>query len=244
MHGKWGALVYTDLFCGPGRSKIDNKRIIDAPPLIVLSSEFSFDKYVFCDVSSEKIDALRKRVISLFPSKSVSILNGDANKIAVEILAEMPQHRPGYKVLGLTFVDPYKIDNLKFETMRTLSEKFMDFLVLLPTDMDAQRNVGVYEKPENKRVEEFLGNSNWRETWATAKARGEHFGIFVANEFTRSMEHLGYKNPGLENMKLVRSVDKNLPLYRLALYSRHALGKKFWKDAVRYTDPQAGFLDF
>jgi len=244
MRSKWSALVYTDLFAGPGRSRIYNRRIIDAPPLIVLTSEFSFDKYVFCDVSGEKTEALQKRVTSLFPNKAVSVLNGDANKITSEILREIPQHKPGYKVLGLTFVDPYKIDNLKFETMKTLSARFMDFLVLLPTDMDAQRNVGVYEKPANKKVEEFLGNADWRGTWAIAKAKGDQFGIFVANEFTHSMQRLGYKDPGIENMKLVRSRDKNLPLYRLALYSRHDLGKKFWQDAVKYTDPQTGFSNF
>ena len=241
MRSKWSALVYTDLFAGPGRSRIDNKRIIDAPPLIVLSSEFSFDKYVFCDVSDKKTEALRKRVSTLFASKAVRVLNGDANKITSEILREIPQYKPGYKVLGLTFVDPYKIDNLKFETIKILSARFMDFLVLLPTDMDAQRNVSTYEKPENKKVDEFLGTSEWRKTWAAAKAHGEHFGMFIANEFTHSMEHLGYKDPGIENMKLVRSVDKNLPLYRLALYSRHDLGKKFWKDAVKYTTLQTDF---
>lgn len=241
MKGKWGSLVYLDIFSGPGRSKIDGKRIIDAPPLIVLSSEYSFDKYIFCDVLREKCDALKVRITNLSKERQTHIICGDANRTTEEILRALPPYKKEHKVLGLCFVDPYKIDNLKFETIKSLSTRFLDFLVLLPTDMDAHRNVGAYEKPENKKVDEFLGDSDWRDKWAVAKSHGDHFGIFIANQFTNSMTALGYKDPGIENMKLVRSVEKNLPLYRLALYSRHELGKKFWREAVKYTNPQTDF---
>ena len=55
------------------------------------------------------------------------------------------------------------------------------------------------------------------------------------------MQTLGYIDPGLQEAIMIRSDEKNLPLYRLALYSKKKLGPKFWKEAKKYSDPQTGF---
>ena len=243
MSGKWQSLVYIDLFSGPGRSRIDNKRIIDAPPLLALNSEYSFDKYIFSDISKDKCSSLEKRISTLSNANITNILNGDVNLITDQILNLMPRYRSDYKVLGFCFVDPYRIENLKFETIRKLADRYIDFLVLIPTDIDANRNAITYEKITNTKLDEFLGRSDWRDDWHIAKLNNEHFGIFVANQFTKSMKQLRYIDPKIENMKLIRSDDKNLPLYRLALYSRHKLGGKFWKESVKYTNPQSDMFN-
>ena len=64
---------------------------------------------------------------------------------------------------------------------------------------------------------------------------------FMLEEFGRSMQTLGYIDPGLKEAIMIRSDDKNLPLYRLTLYSKHRLGSKFWKETKKYSDPQTGF---
>ena len=51
------------------------------------------------------------------------------------------------------------------------------------------------------------------------------------------MQKLEYIDPGLKETLLIRSDEKNLPLYRLALYSKHKLGAKFWKKTKKYSDP-------
>ncbi len=73
------------------------------------------------------------------------------------------------------------------------------------------------------------------------KATGKSFENFVVEEFGRSMQKLGYIDPGVKEALLIRSDEKNLPLYRLALYSKHKLGPKFWKETKKYSDPQTGF---
>jgi hypothetical protein len=55
------------------------------------------------------------------------------------------------------------------------------------------------------------------------------------------MEQLGYRDRAAEKTQLIRSTEKNLPLYRLAFFSRHALGEQFWKEAKKYSYPQLGF---
>jgi hypothetical protein len=42
-------------------------------------------------------------------------------------------------------------------------------------------------------------------------------------------------------MKLVRSDDKNLRLYYLAMFSRHPTGGKFWQDVLKYGTDQERF---
>jgi hypothetical protein len=57
------------------------------------------------------------------------------------------------------------------------------------------------------------------------------------------MESLGYLHQELHQMKLVRSADKNLPLYYLALFSRHDTAYKFWKDVLKYSTDQSSFWE-
>lgn len=42
-------------------------------------------------------------------------------------------------------------------------------------------------------------------------------------------------------MKQVRSDEKNLPLYHLALFSRHPLAYKYWDDVLEYNSDQQNF---
>jgi hypothetical protein len=63
------------------------------------------------------------------------------------------------------------------------------------------------------------------------------------SEFENQMKSLGYKYGGAEDSKLVRSSDKNLPIYRLAFFSRHQTGGRFWKETQRYSNPQRNLFD-
>jgi hypothetical protein len=58
-----------------------------------------------------------------------------------------------------------------------------------------------------------------------------------------SMASLGYLQKPLDRMKLVRSVDKNLPLYYLALFSRNEMAFKFWDDVLKYSTDQTNLWD-
>lgn len=63
-------------------------------------------------------------------------------------------------------------------------------------------------------------------------------------EFAKSMQSLGYLPPEKYQMKEVRSDDKNLPLYYLALFSRHETAYKFWNDVLKYgTDQRQLFAE-
>jgi three-Cys-motif partner protein len=239
MKGKWQCRVYIDLFAGAGRAKIkETGKIVDGSPLIALGIEDPFDRYIFCDESETNIDALAKRVKDHYPGSDTHFVHGDANDCVDKILSLIPQHSATYKVLGFCFVDPFKIDNLKFETLRRLSTKYMDFLVLIPTGMDPRRNVSYYMRYDNRKVEAFTGRPNWRDEWPQAEKLGENFGLFFIKQFCTSMADIGYKYTTAEDSVEIRSTEKNLPLYRLAFFSKHPLAHKFWGDVKKYSTPQ------
>ncbi len=99
-------------------------------------------------------------------------------------------------------------------------------------------NPRAYVRPTNKVVDNFLGDPDWRSGWAAAERRGERFGAFIADVFGRKMAALKYIYSGPHDMVEVRSADKNLPLYHLAFFSRHELGRKFWQEARKYSSEQ------
>jgi three-Cys-motif partner protein len=92
MRNKWDALVYLDLFAGPGRSRIrGTKRIVSASPLLILGMPEAFDKYIFCEGVKNYAKALETRCRRDFPNRKVVIIPGDANASIKDMIAEMPR---------------------------------------------------------------------------------------------------------------------------------------------------------
>ena len=243
MKAKWDARVYIDLYAGAGRSRLENtKTIVPASPLLAMAIPNKFDKYIFCENDKEKMQALKARVERDYTGSNVSFIGADVNKNIEEIISNIPRHYKGFKVLTFCFVDPFNVKNLNFQSIKILAEKYIDFLILIPSGMDANRNISYYIVESNTAVEDFTGASQWRDEWRLEGARWENFGLFFADLFGRQMRALNYFYEGLADMVYVRSTEKNLPLYHLAFFSRNELGKKFWKEAKKYSDDQLDLL--
>jgi len=238
MKGKWDHLVYLDLFAGAGRSTLrGSKEIVTASPLLALDIPAPFTQYIFCELDQEKLDALRQRVGRDFSGHDVSFLHGDANWLVERILGEMPSPHRGCKVLGFCFADPYNLENLKFETISQLSRRYFDFLVLIPTGMDAQRNIERYAAKTESKLDDFLGTSEWREEWVEAKRRGERAAMFLTRFLGEQMATLQYKPTDPAETVAIKN-ERNATIYRLGFYSRHNLAKKFWQQVKKYSDDQ------
>jgi three-Cys-motif partner protein len=204
----------------------------------VLGLPDKFDRYIFCEKEPDKLHALKERIARDYPNATALFTEGDANKQIAEILNKMPTYSKNFRVLALCFVDPCSLNNLHFSTIRELSSRLMDFLILIPSGMDAHRFESIYVKPDNTTIADFLGARTWRVSWQYAQKNRLPFERFIVEEFGKSMEALEHLTPGLEDTKLIRSDEKNLLLYRLVLYSRHKLGKEFWQQAKKYSQPQ------
>lgn len=238
MLDKWDSRVYIDLFAGPGRAKVKGtNQIILTSPLLAIDIDQPFDKYIYCDVDKRCIGALRSRVSVDYPNANVKYIQGDSNVNASQILSAIPRPSKSHTVLSFCFVDPFSLNNLRFDTIRVLSRMYMDFLVLIPAYMDAHRNLDRYVRPDSQTVARFLGDPHWRSKW-TKQGAGMRFGSFIAKEFGNQMSSLDFSFSGLQETVLVSEPTRNLPLYRLSFFSRNPLGQKFWREARKHTSAQ------
>jgi three-Cys-motif partner protein len=165
-------------------------------------------------------------------------VSGDVNQRIEYVLMEIPSPGKGQNVLTFCFADPYAMSNLRFSTIERLSELYVDFLILIPTGMDATRWWAHHLRPENRRVEDFLGLPTWRDEWRRQQRRGVSVDIFLTSQYHERMRALRYAYGGVAATVDIRIPGRNVRLYRLGFFSRHPLGERFWKEARRRTTPQ------
>jgi len=232
MKKKWNCRVYIDLFAGAGKvRKEDTKKILPGSPFLALNIDDPFDKYIFCENDKENLQVLERRVQLCFPDQDCTFILGDSNSRIKEILKSIPQYSRNFKVLSLCLIDPYKMADIRFETIKQLADNiFVDFLMLIPTYMDINRNFSHYLRLDNPSLDTYLGTSAWRDKWASERRKDREFGVFIAEEFCLQLKTLGYLYESFEDLELVRMETRNnLPLYHLAFFSRNKLGLKFWR---------------
>ncbi len=244
MKDKWNKRIYVELYAGAGHSRIrQTSKIIAGSPLLALRVKDPFDRYVFCEENAENLAALKVRVGRAAKDRSVAYVPGDCNQCVAEILEQIPPGSKNETALSLCFADPFDL-GLRFDTIRALANaRYVDFLILLALGMDANRNYEQYVKEDADKVDKFLGSDTWRQRWVAAQWDAVKFTRFLADEFTKSMATLGYIPPPFYTMKEVRSYEKNLPLYRMALFSRNERAYKLWNEVLKYSTDQKSFWD-
>jgi three-Cys-motif partner protein len=237
MKNLWDELVYIDLFAGAGFARIKNtSKIRMSSPLISLSVNHKFSKYIFCEQDEKCFNALTLRVGRLFPEANVEFILGDSNEKIEEIIKKIPAHSKNEKVLRFCFVDPFSL-NLRFSTIEKLSKVGkIDFLILLALHMDGNRNLFNYISENSTKVDEFLGDSGWREPFRKGLISSRDFIKYLAEKYDQNMQKLTYKEPVRKH--LVKIDDINVPLYYLGFYSKHERGNDFYKKVEKYLSSQ------
>ncbi len=245
MKRLWKHRVYVDPYSGPDCVRLQpGRKTIMGSPLLSLAVRVPFDRYLFCEADSDSLSALKARVRTRFTNFDVEFVEGDCNCNIDEIVEKMGRDFSKDEMLVFCFVDPSDI-GLRMETIRILARSFprIDFLVLLALFMDSNRNESHYVKPSNTKVDSFLGDNEWREKWIEFRKEDKSFPRFLSRAFSDAMFSEGYLKGKESNTVEFRSSEKNLPLYHLAFFSRHARGYDFWKKGKKYALDQ-GTLDF
>jgi three-Cys-motif partner protein len=232
MRNKWN-LVYIDLFAGCGYSKIrETKRIIMSSPLIALTVPHTFDYYIFNELDSERYSALKERCTRLCPAGNFIIHNLDANNHIESILNSIPTYRNRKGTLIFCFIDPYSL-NLQFSTIETLAKNKVDILMLMALQMDGQRNEIYYVRVESTKIEEYLGDKEWRMKYNKESGK---FIKFLSDQYDLKMEKLGYIVQ--EGLKTAIKMDSGHGLYYMAYYSKNNLGNRFYKEIEKASNDQ------
>jgi len=242
MKNKWPHRIYLDLFSGPGYSRVrETNRVVLGSPMIALTLPDRFDSYVFADENAKSLDALRTRVSRLGLSVTPTYIPGDANDKVGRVI-DIVSKTPTQNTLSFCFLDPYKL-NIHFDTVRRIADgRAVDFLILLALYVDARRNIQFYAAKDNRTIDMFLGDNQWRPRWRAAELAGDTIVEFLAKEYSTRMKEIGYLPMSIEHMVKIRTQNKNLPLYFLAFFSRHKTGLKFWDEVRKYAPDQLTLL--
>jgi len=244
MRRKWRTRVYVDLFTGAGRAVVEGTpRRVPTSALIALSVRHPFDRYVFCEESRRRLSALRARVEKVARGLDVRFVAGNCNAQVESVLAELPP-ASARDAITACFVDPYGLSDLKLGTVRKLADRRrIDFLVLVPSMMDASRNEVRLTARSEPILDDFLGGRSWRKRWehVARQPAPPSFGIFVIEEFARSMQELGYLRFLPEDAALVDAGGR--PLYHLALFTKNPRGADFWKKAKQSASKQRALFE-
>ncbi len=233
MKEKWDTRVYLDLFSGAGKVKVrKTNKVLLGSPLLALNITNRYDKYIFCEENKSLLNSLRTRVANHYSDVDASCVLGDCNERVDEIVKHIPEPSPSKRVLTFCFVDPFSL-NIEFETIKKLSSRFVDFLILLAFS-DASRNAKLYIDENNDRIDKFLGMTTWRKKWDSEMKRDPSFVRFLAKKYVAQMITLGYLRDSAKLMIENRSDENDLPLYHLAFFSRHERGYQFWREVRKY----------
>ena len=81
MKNKWNQRVYIDLYAGGGVSHIQGTSMfLKGSPIIALTVDAPFDKYIFCEENEELLMALRARSARFAPAANVSYIQEIATR--------------------------------------------------------------------------------------------------------------------------------------------------------------------
>jgi three-Cys-motif partner protein len=238
MKNKW-TRVYIDLYAGTGLCRIKGRsQVLLGSPLIALSVDAPFDRYVFCESDPDRFSALKARVERNYQRHDVRLVAGKFEEHIGEVCSLIPR-----KSLALCFVDPFDCD-FDIANLKTISKTAsgVDFLCLLALQMDAKRNIQHYLQPESK-IDRMIGNTTWRTRWNDRSNIHEDFAKFLAMEFASSMSEADYLTTPLHRMRAVTTHDKNVPLYYIAMFSKHPKAFELWNEVLKYRTPQRTLFD-
>lgn len=221
---KWDAkLAYIDLFAGPGRSVIrGTQEEVEGSP--TLSLRYNFTRYIFVD-KPEVLSSLKRRLSGHAKYSQIVFVEGDCNNVIARVASALPADH-----LGLAFIDPTGLQ-IQFRTVQRLVQgRKIDLLMTLQFGMGIKRNLNQYIRAERATLTAFLGNADWRED-AGAGGSASQVVRRITNRYMRQLRDLGYHT--FRDREIEIRNDQNVFLYFMAFASRHPLGGRFWREAIR-----------
>src|SRR4030042_6691001 len=191
--GKFGDLTYVETHAGDGDAFIrELGKTFDGSATIVAKMQPSI-KCIFIENDAESAVKLHKKIDALGNSQ---IIVGDCNKKLKPVLDDLPKDS-----IAIVFVDPFKYKDLKWDTVMTIKNRPR-------TDMILNFPIGIVNRevvnPVNwKGLHVFFGTEDW--------VKHKDSSVELVKFY---LQRLNYK---YYSVHLVRSVERNAPLYLIIL---------------------------
>lgn len=239
MSKTWPQRAYIGLYSGPGRARVEGTgEIVETSAMSAIRLSRPFTHYIFVDKDSRSTEALEARIRKVGTEAKVTIINNDVNEAVPAVLGALPTFSRENGLICFCFVDPFAAD-LKFSTIQALSSYKIDFLILLMLGRDVRTNFKrYYDNPDDSRIADLLDMPTWREEYRTGGDK--NVVRFVLRKFDERMMALGYHTASDDLVHQVKIAKKGVFLYSLVFYTRHELGKRFWRTTLEKADPQLG----
>lgn len=239
---KWRSVNYIDLFAGPGKNRLPDKKIILGSPLIALSQKSIFDRYYFSDSDSNSVNALKQRCVKYSDAAAIKFSLGDANNCVDSVVDDIKGQNTNFikdkwPSLNLAFLDPEGLE-LHWRTVARLAELRTD-LIIYYSQMGITRNAPIeINLPSNTSIDLFFGDTNWRKIYRDNPPDGIGLHRALLDYYKSKLGSFGYivedplDEPSFKN-------SKEATMYRLLFVSKHPLGNAFWQDVTkRYASGQ------
>jgi three-Cys-motif partner protein len=225
--------TYIELFCGPGRSIIeDTGETIDGSPILAArtakESGMPYTDIHLADADPTYVDAVCKRMPD--GVGRVHPYVGEAEKTVDEIV-------PRLNPLGLhfAFLDPYKLV-LPFCILKKLASfKRIDMLIHVSIH-DFQRNLRIYMDERGGPLDRFA--PGWRDV-VNQRGTDRNIRIAIFNHWLSLIRNLDMAASQGSDIEKVVGTNRQ-PLYWLVLVARHDRAHEFW-NKIRNVSQQREF---
>ncbi len=165
LHQSWVETVYIDAFCGAGRVKLRGARdFTEGSALQAIGLERPFSRYHLIEKSKPSLERLRAQIELRRSDLNVFYHPGDVNELLPSTVSALKSHER-----AVIFADPYGMQ-LNWSTIEAIGRvPRCDFWLLVPTGMGLQRlatrDPKRRTKAWEKRLDEFMGERDWRTRW-------------------------------------------------------------------------------
>jgi three-Cys-motif partner protein len=222
---KWPHRVLIDPFCGPGRIQVKGESFSRDGGAVVawraLRDSAPFTSVLVGDVEGVRATACEQRLRAL--GASAQSLVGPALKTVPKMIAYVPTN-----ALCFAYVDPYNLELLSFELLKSLAQlRHVDLAINFST-MDLRRNVEFEFDPSRAR---FDGTApGWRDAPTIKAASKSNLPGTFFRYWCDLVKKLGFTHS--HEMPFVFN-DHAQPIYRMVFFARHDLPKRIWDDVAR-----------
>lgn len=192
LNQKWVETVYIDAFCGAGRVKLRGARdFTEGSALQAIGIERPFSRYHLIDKSTTSLDKLREQIEQVHPPGHRKIFYhvGDVNHLLPATVVALKSHER-----AVIFADPYGMQ-LRWSTIEAIARiPRCDFWLLVPTGMGlmrlATRDPARRTTAWGNRIDEFLGEPNWRTRWYESTGQSNFFDDSVEVKRTATINQM------------------------------------------------------
>ncbi len=219
-----GGATYIDPFCGPGRCKVrETDGWIDGGVVAAWKKSCEggapFSQIYIGDLDIQRRQAAVNRLRRL--DAPVIEMEGTAIESVMQIVSSLNPYG-----LHFAFLDPYNLQALNFDIIKTLSQlKRIDMLVHV-NQMDLQRNLVINATAEESAFDAFA--PGWRGKVSVAQSQ-QALRQQVFQYWRDLVASLGVWTS--TEMRLITG-GNNQPLYWLLMAAKHSLSHKFWEVAA------------